>query len=64
MSGVAWPVALARVDRVVVVLADEQDRQPLERGEVQALGEDALLGRAVAEEAGDDARLAAHACSA
>jgi len=42
------------VDGVAVVLADEEQRQALQRGEVEALGEDALLRRAVAEEAADD----------
>src|SRR5262249_56624959 len=53
--------ALVRVNGVLVVLADKKDRQSLQDGEVERLGEDAFLGRAVAEEAGYDGRLAAEA---
>src|SRR2546421_2213909 len=49
----ALPPRLVGVDRVPVVLADEDHRQPLEGGEVERLGEDALLRRPVAEEAHD-----------
>ena len=52
--GQSLPAALVRVDGVAVVFADEEDRQLLEDGEVQALGEDAFLGRPVAEEADHD----------
>ena len=44
-----------RVDGVIIVLAHEQNRQLVQRGEVEALGEDAFFGRAVAEERHRDA---------
>ena len=47
-------VADVAVDRVEIVLADEQDRQLLERCEVHALVPRALVGRTFAEEAHDD----------
>ncbi len=43
-----------RVNGVAVILTDEEDRQLLQRCEIQALREDPLLRRAVAEEAGND----------
>ena len=60
----ALAAALVRVDGVAVVLADEEDRQILQDGEVQALGEDALFGRAVAEEADDDGVARGGSCRA
>ncbi len=51
--------ALVGVDRVAVVLAEEEHGQLLQRGEVQALVEDALVDRAVAEHREHHARLAA-----
>src|SRR5262245_47666904 len=50
----ALAAALVRVDGVAVVFADKKEGKTFESGEVQRLGEDALLGRAVAEEADDD----------
>ncbi len=47
-----------RLHGVEVVLAEEDHRHLLERGEVQALGGDALFGRRVAEEHDDDSLLA------
>ena len=52
--GAGHAVLHVAVDRVEIVLADEQDRQLLERGEVHALVPRALVGRALAEEADDD----------
>ena len=49
----------ARVDVVAVVLHHEHDRELPQRRDVQRLGERALLGGAVAEEAEDDLALAA-----
>ena len=49
---------LVGVDRVAVVLAHEEHRQLLQRGEVEALVEDALVDRAVAEHREHHARLA------
>src|SRR5207253_3960289 len=48
------PPALMRVDRIAIVFANKNDRQMLEHREVEALGENAFLGGAVAEEADDD----------
>jgi len=48
------PVPDVRVDRVVVVLADEEDRQLLQRREVRGLVENALVHGALAEENADD----------
>ena len=42
------------VDRVEIVLADEQDRQLPERGEIHAFVPGAFVGCALAEEASDD----------
>ena len=44
-----------RVNGVEIVLADEQDRQFVQSREVQALGEHALFGRAIAEKGHDHA---------
>src|SRR5271169_3602101 len=45
-----------RVDGIKIVLADEQDRQLLQRSEVDALVEGPLVDSAFAEEAGHDRR--------
>ena len=52
--GVGVLLLAARRDVVVVVLHDVDDRQLPQRGEVQRLGERALLAGAVAEEVEDD----------
>src|SRR5262249_13583207 len=39
-----------RMDGVIVILANEQDGQFVERSEIQGLGEHAFFGRPVAEE--------------
>ena len=39
-----------RVDGVVIIFADKQDRQLLQRSKIQTLAEHALLGSAVAKE--------------
>ena len=49
---------LVRVNRIAVVLADEQDRQLLQRGEVERLVKHTFLGRAVAKERDHHAALA------
>src|SRR5207244_12698544 len=54
------PVADVRVGGVEVVLADEQQRQLPQAGEVQRLVEHALLGGAVAERDGGHGIAAAH----
>src|SRR5262245_45547906 len=59
--GRSLAAALVGVNRIPVVFADKEDWQSLQDGEVERLGEDAFLGRAVAEEAGDDGRLTAEA---
>ena len=49
-----------RLHRVEIVLAEEDDRHLLERGEIQALGTDALFRRRIPEEDDDHAVLAFH----
>src|SRR5690242_6683148 len=53
-AGAGEAILHVAVDGVEVVLADEQDRQLPERGEVHALVPGALVGRALAEEADHD----------
>ena len=43
-----------RMDGVAIVLANEDDRQPLQRREVQAFVEDTFLDRSVAHETHHD----------
>ena len=50
-------LGLWHADRVLVVLADEHDRQAVDRGDVQALVPVTLAGRTLAEPAADDAVL-------
>src|SRR5262249_38563750 len=52
--GPALTALLRRVDSVAVVLAHEDYGQLFEGGEIEALGKDAFLRRAVAEKAGDE----------
>src|SRR5258708_6389187 len=52
-------LGLVRVDGIAVVLAYKQQRKALQRREVQAFGENALFGSAVAVEADHHALLAA-----
>ena len=54
MSARACRAALRRVDRVAVVLADEQHGSCFSAAKFRLSCEDALFGRAVAEEADDD----------
>ena len=58
--GFGHPVALAGMDGESVVLTNEEHRQFLQGGEVQAFVKRSLLDRAVSEERRDDSLLAFH----
>src|SRR5260370_31419254 len=59
-AGVSLAPALMRVDRVLVIFADEDERQLFQDGEVQAFGKNALLGGTVAKKTDDDGVLLAN----
>src|SRR6185312_9295458 len=52
--GMRHAIPNMRVDRIVIVLAHEENGQFLQRGEVEAFVAHPLVHRALAEEAGDD----------